>query len=118
MRFCRTPESESPELYTIDLAVIPFAWTHASSCRSFALAALSFLPSHSQIYFSARTTTRIFESEGLVCKIFRTKELAVLRIIYKINVQVNNYLIVCMKVKGENEKKWSAFPIFGTQLFC
>jgi hypothetical protein len=34
-------------LYTIDLAVIPFAWTHTSSCRSLAFAVLSFLPSHS-----------------------------------------------------------------------
>jgi len=33
MRFCRTPEPESPELYTIDLVTIPFVLA-----RSFAVA--------------------------------------------------------------------------------
>jgi len=36
------------------------------------------------------TTTKIFELEGLICKIFRTKELGVLCVIYRLNVQLQD----------------------------
>jgi hypothetical protein len=37
-----------------------------------------------------QTTTKIFELEGLICKIFRTKELTGLYIIYRLSVQLHD----------------------------
>jgi hypothetical protein len=36
------------------------------------------------------TTTKIFELEGLICKIFQTNELAGLRIIFGLTVQLHD----------------------------
>jgi hypothetical protein len=44
-----------------------------------------------------------------MCKIFRTKELEVRRIISRLNIQLQDYLEVCLEVKRRMEKGWRGF---------
>jgi len=61
-------------------------------------------------------TIKIFELEGLICKIFGAKELAKFLIIYRLNIQIHDYLGVCLEVKGRNagnKRIVRRFPILG-----
>ncbi len=47
-----------------------------------------------------------------MCKIFRTKKLESLRIISKLNIQLQDYLEVCRESSEESGKRLQGFPFW------